>query len=163
MIRTAVVGVCAVLLSGVPLVAPTAALASKELICDLKFQLNFTSNLPVALPGARSFNITGLGGTCEGLGATSIDISSATTNTAMVSCAVLVDLNGTGSFVFSGGNVDFSFIAVGPSTAQSWTFSPTLTTAAEGVFTWTSTDEITACEAGNGTVMTLWGVVAVAI
>jgi hypothetical protein len=162
MIRTAVLGVCAVLLSGLALVAPTAARASKEVVCDLKFQLTFTASLPVAIPAARSYSITGGGGTCDGLGATSIDITSATNNTATVSCAALAELSGSGTFVFSSGSVDFSFAAAGPSTAQSWTFVTTTPGAAEGIFTWTNTDEITACAGGTGTVMSLWGVVAVA-
>jgi hypothetical protein len=154
---------CGVLLNCAPLAAPAAA-STRALVCDLSFTLNFTSALPLVVPASRSYTISGHGGSCNGSGSSSVDISSAITNTATVSCAAIAQLGGSATLTFSNGTLDVTFTASGPSLAQSWTFVGTVvgSGAAQGGFTWTSLGEIGACEGGTGTAMTLAGVITVA-
>jgi hypothetical protein len=155
-------------LGSVSLPITASATLSNTAECSLGFTITF-SNALSAIPGTRSFSVSGNGGTCTGLveptGSGPDDFATTVAQSGIASCAELVDLSGQGTLTLPNQpSLAVDFKAVGPSVAQAWTFvasgGATAATAG-GVFTWTNATEIEDCPAG-GTTMTLNGELVVA-
>ncbi len=162
--RRAAVAIGIGLLASSAQVVPTAALVGPTTgVCTGTMTLTFSVSPLTAIPGAKSFSVTG-GGTCTGLGSGSVTWSSnAAMSSLETSCEEIVGVGG-GSVIFQGTNTTVTMVVVGATAASTWTASDLVGASldATGVFTWTNTTEIDNCLSGGTATVTLWGAFAVA-